>query len=103
MSTEGRAMSDAAARLPTPATVGAFLAWPGDGRAKRYELVDGQVRAMSPGSVVHGIIQLTFGSMIREHLRASGSSCTALSEPLVKPRVRGETNAVFPISGSPAR
>lgn len=92
-------MSDATARLPTPATVDEFLAWPGDGRAKRYELVDGQVRAMSPGSIVHGVIQLTFGSMIRDHLRRSGSLCTALTEPLVRPKVRGETNARVPDIG----
>jgi len=29
-------------------TLGEFLVWPGDGTAKRYELVDGVVRAMSP-------------------------------------------------------
>ena len=66
-------MGDARMRVG-PATTDDFLTWPGDGRAKRYELVNGQVRAMSPGSAVHGLIQATLTGIIRQHLRMPAAS-----------------------------
>ncbi len=91
-------MSDVRAeRWPT--TADEFLTWPGDGRAKHYELVDGDVRAMSPASVFHGVIQATLAAMIRQHLRNAGSACTVLAEPAVKPRLRAEFNLRVPDLG----
>ncbi|HEX4765803.1 MAG TPA: Uma2 family endonuclease [Lichenihabitans sp.] len=91
-------MSDVRAeRWPT--TADQFLAWPGDGRAKRYELVDGEICGMSPASAFHGIIQLTLGSMIRQTLRDTGSPCTALTEPAVKPGLHSEFNLRVPDLG----
>jgi hypothetical protein len=52
----GTAMT-AARKLPPLMTVDDFLAWPGDGTATRYELVDGVLRAMAPTTNAHGIIQ----------------------------------------------
>jgi Putative restriction endonuclease len=42
------------------ATVADFLAWPGDGTGRKFQLVDGEVRAMSPASAVHSVIQGTW-------------------------------------------
>ena len=92
-------MSDVRAKQVLPSTTEEFLAWPGDDRAKHYELVDGEVRAMSPGSVFHGLIQLTLGSMIRQHLLAPGSPCKVLTEPAVRPRLNAASNLRVPDLG----
>lgn len=91
-------MSDATVET-FPRTTEEFLAWPGDDRVKHYELVDGEVRAMSPASVVHAVIQLTFGSMIRQHLRDMGSPCKVMTEPAVRPRLRAQSNVRVPDLG----
>ena len=43
-------------KLPPPMTVDEFIAWPGDGTATKYELVDGALRAQDPASDTHGTI-----------------------------------------------
>ena len=91
-------MSDARAEA-FPKTTEEFLAWPGDDRVKHYELVDGEVRAMSPGSAFHGLIQATLTAMIRQTLRDSGSPCKVLTEPAVKPRLRAASNVRIPDIG----
>ena len=58
-------MSDTARPSGLPQTAEAVLRWPGDGRARRYQLVDGEVRAMSPASATHGLIQAALSSIIR--------------------------------------
>ncbi len=82
-----------------PATAEEFLAWPGDGRAKHCELVDGEVRAMSPASAFHGLIQAAVCSLIRQHLRENGSACKVLTEPAVQPRIRADLNVRVPHIG----
>ena len=82
-----------------PTTTDEFLTWPGDGRAKHYELVDEEVRAMSPASAFRGAIQATLAAMIRQHLRNAGGPCTVLAEPAVKPRLRAEFNLRVPDLG----
>ena len=51
-------------RTSEPMTVADFLDWPGDGSGRKYQLVDGELRAMSPGSATHGTIQMTLGRLI---------------------------------------
>ena len=41
-------------KAPHHMTVDEFIAWVGDGR---WQLVDGEPRAMAPASATHGIIQ----------------------------------------------
>ena len=41
-------------KAPHHMTVDEFIGWAGDGR---WELVDGEPRAMAPASATHGIIQ----------------------------------------------
>ena len=89
-----------AARAPTsPETVEQFLDWPGDGRVKRYELVDGVVRAMSPASTTHGTIQGNLAVLIGSHLRASGSPCRLVVTPGVIPRMNAARNFRIPDLG----
>jgi hypothetical protein len=47
------------ARRPLPhMTAEEFLAWPGDGSGRRFQLVAGEIRPMSPASRIHGVIQI---------------------------------------------
>ena len=51
-------MAETQRKLP-PMTVADFLDWPGDGSGRKFQLVDGELRGMSPGSATHGTIQMT--------------------------------------------
>jgi Uma2 family endonuclease len=76
---------------PDQMTADAFLRWePGDGQ--RYELVDGQPRAMAPANVLHGLLlhgllQSESSGLIRDHLRRQGKGCQVITAPGVIPRV----------------
>ena len=88
----------ASAKLPVYMSVQEFLAWqPQDGL--RYELVDGAPRAMAPPTTVHGFLQNELGSLIRNHLRASGSHCLVLTNPGVVPHLMATHNARIPDLG----
>lgn len=84
---------------PLTMTVADFLEWPGDGTGRKFQLVDGEVRAMSPGSVTHGRIQMTLGRLIGVALVERGGPCTVVSEPAVATRVRASTNLRVPDLG----
>jgi Uma2 family endonuclease len=80
-------------------TVAEFLDWPGDGTSRKFQLVDGELRAMSPGSATHGTIQMTLGSLIRNALLAAGGRCRVVAEPGIATRVRAHTNLRVPDLG----
>lgn len=71
-------------------TVAEFLEWPGDGSGAKHELVDGDVRAMAPASITHGVIQANFVRLLGNHLR--GTPCHVVVAPGVIPRVRSAEN-----------
>ena len=75
-------------------TVEEFLDWPGDGSRQKFELVDGEPRAMAPASVSPGIIQANIAGILRSHL--SGSRCYVVVEPGIIPRVRSDANMRVP-------
>ena len=75
-------------------TIEEFLDWPGDGTRQKFELVDGEPRAMAPASVPHGIIQANLARLLGTHL--SGTRCYVVVEPGVIPRVRSEANMRVP-------
>lgn len=58
--------------LPSPWTLEDFLAWEA-GQGERYEFVDGVVRMMVGGTLVHNMITLNVAGLLRADLR--GSSC----------------------------
>ena len=82
-----------------PETVEEFLVWPGDGRAKHYELVDGVVRALAPGSTTRATIQDNLGFLIGADLRTTGSACRPLITPGIVPRVNAAKNFRIPDLG----
>jgi Uma2 family endonuclease len=75
-------------------TVDEFLAWPGDGR--RYDLVDGELRAHSAPSDEHGTILMTTGHLVTTHLRANRPDCRVVAGSGVRPKFRAKWNLRIP-------
>lgn len=92
-------MPSAKRKLPACMTVDEFIAWPGDGENGRYELVDGELRARSPASATHGVIQASLGRMIGNHLDTPGSRCRVVTEPAVHVRLTAKGNMRVPDLG----
>jgi Uma2 family endonuclease len=92
-------MTSARRRLPAQMTADEFMAWPGDGAGGRYQLIDGELRAMSPASTTHGTIQGELAGFIRDQLRGLGKRCRMVIEPAVAVRVRANINRRVPDIG----
>ena len=87
-------MRSAKRKIPSahaPMTVDEFIAWD-DGRGGKYQLVDGEVRAMSPASTTHGTIQSNLARLLTTHLDLPGNRCRSLTEPAVETRIRAKLN-----------
>jgi Uma2 family endonuclease len=83
------------AKIPVRMTVDEFLAW--DSRdERRYELVDGEPRAMAPASTIHGFLQSELARLIGNHLRKAAPKCEVVSNPDVVPRLLSEHNVRIP-------
>ncbi len=76
-----------------------FIDWPGDGMGTRYELIDGVLRAMAPGSDAHNTIVSNLTGLIWQHLRKARPGCRVVAGPGVQPRVRAEWNFRIPDLG----
>ena len=81
-----------AERASTPMTVLQFRAW-ADRQPGRWELVDGQPRAMAPASTTHGLIQSRAGFLIERHLEEAGSPCRVVVEAPIVPASFRRSNA----------
>ena len=92
-------MQDVLDRLPSAMTVAEFLDWPGDGTGRKFQLVDGELRAMSPGSATHGTIQMTLGRLIGNALVAAGGQCRVVAEPGIATHIRAQANLRVPDLG----
>jgi Uma2 family endonuclease len=92
-------MHDALTTLPAAMTVAEFLDWPGDGTGRRFQLVEGELRAMSPGSATHGTIQMTLGRLIGSAVVAAGGRYRVVGEPGVMTGVRPHENLRVPDLG----
>jgi Uma2 family endonuclease len=88
----------ALAKVPVRMSVDEFLNWD-SGDLVTYELVDGEPRAMAPTNRTHGMLQNELGSLIRNHLRATGSPCDVVAAPGVIPRLFAEHNMRVPDLG----
>jgi Uma2 family endonuclease len=84
-----------AAKIPVRMTVDEFLKWDSED-GYRYELVDGEPRAMAPASTVHGFLQNEMGRLIGNHLLDEASGCEAVANPGVVPRLLSEHNVRIP-------
>lgn len=88
-------MSAAPKPLPTRMTVAEFLEWcPQDGQ--RWELIDGEPRAMAPAKIAHAVLQNELGALLRNHLLDRGLPCMALANPGIIPRIRAGMNVRIP-------
>ena len=88
-------MPDGAHRRPLFMTASEFLEW--DGNGSKYQLVDGELREMSPATETHGLIQAEIiGRRIGNHLIETGSPYRVLTEAAIQPRIRGEVNVRIP-------
>lgn len=76
-----------------------FLAWPGDGEGGKYQLVDGELRAMSPATNTHGLIQSKLDRRIGNHLDVPGNRCQIYTEPAVAVRINAQVNTRVPDLG----
>jgi Uma2 family endonuclease len=86
-------------KSPLTMTVAEFVAWPGDGTGRKFQLVDGEARAMSPASAAHAIIQANLAAEIRRHLREHKIPCRVGTAPGVLTRVRASINVRVPDVG----
>lgn len=85
--------------MPEPMTVAEFLAWPGDGTGHKYQLIDGELRAMSPASALHGTIQMTLGRLIGNRPVEAGGRRRVVSEAPVSTRIHASVNLRVPDLG----
>ena len=67
-------------------TADQFMAWPGDGTGRPYQLVDGEPLAMAPPSQMHGLVQARLVIQLGNQLRARRPGCAVVIGPGVQPR-----------------
>ena len=84
-------------RRPLPfMTANDFLAWPGDGTGRTFQLVDGEVRPVSPASTVHGGIQANLAFLLKTAIHAAQSSLHVVTEAAIIPALNAGTNVRVP-------
>ena len=87
----------ATAKRKVPAedmTVDEFLAWAGS--HERNQLVDGEVRALSPASTTHALIQARLARLLDTHLDVPGNPCSVMTEPGIEVRFNATKNVRVP-------
>ena len=85
----------ALAKTPVRMSVAEFLNWnPGDGR--RWQLIDGEPRAMAPANATHGYLQGELAALIRNHLRSGNHPCDVFTNPGVVPATMAAHNMRVP-------
>ena len=82
--------------LPTSMTVDEFIDWPGDGIHKKFQLVDGEVLAMSPASTTHGVLQAKLTILIGNRLSDQKSPCIVVTEPAIETHINLDDNLRVP-------
>lgn len=89
-------MTAAQAKSTPRMTVDEFFAWDGGGIPGKLELVNGEVRSMSPASATHSLIQANVAIAIGSHLKAKGSPCRVAVEAPVVPKFDSKRNVRVP-------
>lgn len=72
-------------------SVDEFLNWD-SGDALRYELVDGEPRAMTPANRTNGTLQGRLATLINNHLDRENRPCSLVVEPGVVPHLLSDHN-----------
>jgi Uma2 family endonuclease len=73
-----------------------FMDWDGGGHLGKLELVHGEVRAMSPASGTHSLIQANLAFLIGAHIRAKKLPCRVGTEAPVVPHFHANDNVRAP-------
>lgn len=81
---------------PTPMTAETFLAWSGDGSGRRFNLVDGIARPMSPASHTHSQLHSNALGLVLAGIDAAGLDLSALVEGAVIPGLQPSRNVRVP-------
>lgn len=92
----------AALQIPAPMSLDEFLAWDAPVDAPpdaRWQLVDGDPRAMAPASPLHAGIQSEVSRLLGNHLAGNRRECRAYSNPGVMLGIRSDRNYRIPDIG----
>jgi len=85
------------ARKPLPhMTADDFLAWPGDGTGRTFQLVDGEVRPVSPAARTHSVIQARLVLLLGRAIDEAALALQIGTEAVVRPRLDGAMNIRVP-------
>ena len=88
----------AALQIPAPISLDEFLAWDApDG--VRWQLVDGEPRAMAPPNPLHAGIQNELGRLIGNHLATRDTQCRAYTTPGIRLGAQADRNYRVPDIG----
>ena len=77
-------------------TAAEFMDWDGGGHLGKLELVNGEVRAISPASGTHALIQANLTIMIGNQLKSKKSPCRVGTEAPVQPQMHANDNVRAP-------
>ena len=77
-------------------TAAEFLDWDGGGLIGKLELVNGEVRAMSPASGTHALIQANITILLGNHIRSKKLPCRVGTEAPVQPQLHANDNVRAP-------
>jgi Uma2 family endonuclease len=77
-------------------TADQFMDWDGGGHLGKLELVHGEVRAMSPASGTHALIQANLAGLIWSHIRAKKLPCRVGTKAPVQPQMHANDNVRAP-------
>ena len=84
-------------RPPLPhMTTDDFLAWPGDGTGRRHQLVDGEIRPVSPASHTHAAIQANLAYLLISAVHAAGLPLQVAIKGAVISGLNASTNVRVP-------
>ena len=83
------------AKISARMSVNEFLNWD-SGDALRYELADGEPRAMALANRTHGTLQGRLATLINNHLDRENRPCSLVVEPGVVPHLLSDHNVRVP-------
>lgn len=84
-------------RKPLPfMTADDFLAWPGDGTGRTFQLVDGEVRPVSPAARIHGALQAMMSHLLQAALDDGGLAYEVMTEAATQPGLNAAMNVRVP-------